>query len=657
MYNPDNVIVAGSNLVYPESSIDLFDVYEGNYDHSLIRFNNLKPYKDASKLYIDIETTTDLENVKNGVVYMIGLRNEKGTNIILTNKNEKQLLVNFLHIIHKKKPEIITGYNIFEFDLPYLEHRFVVNDLNFPFMRSDKLKTHRTAMKFSKPTQFYPYFANRTIGGGAIVDMYHQTLSLDFVLRTLSSYRLKSVVLELGLRSAPRLDIPYSEMMKHYHNWMFGDGNLDDMTKYLIYDLEDTELIANRILPSIYFEQKYLDWNLQSIAYGGNASKWNSILSNHYGYTPEPDGKKNIEGGFTFALPGLYGDVSKNMGIYQLDFTSLYPNIMLRNQVYSHTKDPDKIILSYLDFLTTNRVKLKKLFKTTGDVEADYEQQSAKPFINSAYGLMGTQLIPFNDFKCAAFITAYGRKICKYVKHLITENNGYVCQADTDGLIYYTDKNNSEKLIETVTKSLPFGFGMELDFTADAVYIPSNDEGVGLKKNYIIFNKGKVEKLRGVWNKRNISKIERDFPINYLTKLVYENQESADNYLQEKLAQILELELDLSEIQIIRTVARSEKSIVELGLTYQTPEGLRTMYYMGYGVKVYKRKPPKLHTIDRTSEGVKYLVSVPEKVNKGRYNAEYYHTLITEIIATIKDAIKTGDLYKQQFVKNTKPNE
>lgn len=656
MYNPNDIIQVGNKLIYPENKIDLFDVYDGNYDTSIIRFNNIPPYKEVSKLIIDIETTTDLKNVKDGVVYMIGLRNEKGKNIILTNKDEKQLLLDFLGVITKKKPSIILGYNIFEFDLPYLEYRFVMNDLYFPFNKSYEQKVHRTAMKFSKPTIFHPYFADSSIGRGSIIDMYHQTLALDFTIRKLTSYRLKSVVLELGLRKEPRLDIPYSVMMQHYNKWMNDGGSLDEMTTYLIHDLEDTELITDRILPSIYYQSKYLDWNLQSIAYGGNGSKWNSILSRYYGESPQPDDKLQIDGGYTFAIPGLYGNVQKNLKVYQLDFTSLYPSIMLANKVYSHEKDPDMVILCYLDYLKMNRVNLKRLYKQTGDLNAYYEQESAKPYINSAYGLMGTLGIPFNDFKCAAFITAYGRKICKYVQNAINNNKGFVIQADTDGLIFSVNADESQQLIDIVTNSLPKTFAMELDFTADSVYIPSDSEGVGLKKNYIIFNGGKIEKMRGIWNKRNIPKLEKEFPTTYLTKLIYEGLEAAEKYQDSKLNEINNLQMSLDDITVTRIVGKKEKTLQELGLVYETPEGLRTTYYIGHGVKVYKRAPKNLrgdeankkYTEVQTPEGKRFLVDVPEKVNKGDYHSQYYIDKIIDIVNSISESINIGLIHQTQ---------
>lgn len=105
----------------------------------------------------------------------------------------------------------------------------------------------------------------------------------------------------MGLRKQARLVLPYEEILAC---WKAGSGSRgwQKIKDYLIYDLEDTQLIANRLVPSYHYEALVVPgMNLQQLALAGNGTKWKQIFSDHYPeYKPKPDRKYKFQGGIAY---------------------------------------------------------------------------------------------------------------------------------------------------------------------------------------------------------------------------------------------------------------------------------------------------------------------------------------------------------------------
>ncbi len=382
-------------------------------------------------MYFDIETT-GLDPKKHKII-MIGVMNNKGHSTIFEG-TEKEILINFNTFLVKNKPQILAGHNVFNFDIPFIIKRCEANKIKplFKLIKEDKYIGGTSFRGKAIKINLY----QSTIKQVNIIDTWVLTAKFDFVARKLKSYNLKNVVIDLGLRKERRLELTNNEIQSCYK-----EGDIKTIKEYLIYDLEDTKLLSDKLLPEYYYQLSlFNNMNLQNLCLMGNATKWNIIISEHYLDKPEPDERIKYEGGLCLANKGLYTNTAK------LDVESLYPSIMLNYQIHSR-KDHKKIMLKILRYLTTERLRLKKLAKA-GDKEADHKQKAMKVLINSAYGFLGTAGIPFNDFKAAAKVTAIGRKILKQMIKLIENNGGVICEADTDGIIYSADDN--VKIYQTV---------------------------------------------------------------------------------------------------------------------------------------------------------------------------------------------------------------
>lgn len=511
-----------------------------------------------------------------GKIVLIGLANERGETLIIDceQKGEVNGLLYLFNLIAKKKPTFLAHFNGFDFDLPFIAGRCEILKIKHPFWISPTLTVFRTSQLFGKPIQYNAFWCNH--GETSIIDLFHQALAWDFVNRKLTKFSLKQVPIQLGLRSEERLTLSYQEMKACVES-----GDLTRLKEYLVFDLEDSKLLGDFLLPDIYYQREVLPhWNYQSLSTGGMGSKWNDILLTEYRKidpyfdAPASDTKKTFEGGLVGGRAGLYRNVSK------IDVASLYPSIMLEYQICSR-KDVHKKALAILKYLRTERLKLKALAKkgkgTSEGRLANQRQGALKVMINSNYGLYGTQGKEFNDYEAAALVTGYGRAILKRMMSAIEEYGGKHCSVDTDGM-YYTCStlNDNREAHKFIQSKMPRGIELEYELEALAFYVPPTsdkdaEDGEGLRKNYIIITRdsktGEIKvKANGKFRKRDKCVLEKTFTPG-LVEAYLEGKHV--EYYQSILTQLMLKKYDTNKLSVTRKIKVNEKRLVELGIGKQ----------------------------------------------------------------------------------------
>lgn len=552
----------------------------------------LKPFKDVNTVYIDIETL-GLDPEKDRIIY-IGLKSSiTGTYQLITDKSEKILLENFVKVLKKLNPEILSGYNSLQFDIPFIIKRCEILGVKNSFKTSDYRVTVKTAQVFGEALSFQSTY----LYDCSLVDIYHQVLSWDNVARVLTSHTLKQSTIQMGLRKEQRLELDYQEIQNCWK-----DGDLETIETYLKYDLDDTELLTDFLLPSIYYQQLFVPgMNVQRLATTGNGTKWQAVLEEQYPEIGkgvlEPDIKKKYLGGYTIGYAGLHRNTSK------VDVSSLYPSIMLAYGITS-TKDKDNKFLAILKYLLTERLRLKALAKT--DPEANQMQGALKILINSGYGTLGTDGIAFNDFTAAALVTAYGRRIANLMIDVIEKEGGNIVEVDTDGVMFNCPPGENQRIFEAVKDILPTGIGLEHEWESKAVFIPSvgGDSGEGNRKNYIVFMpNGKIKPI-GKFRKRDVCELERNFVIDYL-KNYLNSPDEAERFFKDNLDLILSGDCDIEKLKVTRKIRRKEIELLKLGDTgkvisfYETDngKGLSGNYSISYYQKKLKKMRDELLAI------------------------------------------------------------
>jgi DNA polymerase elongation subunit (family B) len=252
-------------------------------------------------------------------------------------------------------------------------------------------------------------------------------ISHDAVFREFSSVSLKVVPVELGLRPGKRLDMSTHEMQAAYDS-----GDYSRMREYLEYDLEDTQLLADYFMPTLYPQQYYFPgYTLRNLAVVGGGSKWQNAIAACYpqSYTDslEDTPKLKYQGALTYTRCGLFRDV---IGV---DLSGAYPNANIFYGICSE-KDPEMWSLAILKHAVKSRNAIK--YKENITAYDESLAKAAKPVINSQYGSCASK-IPYGDPAAAAITTAFTRARLKWLRGYVESLGGTVVLQDTDSCFFY----------------------------------------------------------------------------------------------------------------------------------------------------------------------------------------------------------------------------
>lgn len=544
-YNHRSFVQLNSNeLIVESEKLDIFYT-DPTPRQKWQPVNTLKPYSELKKLVLDIETA-GLDSLSDRI-FAIGCLNELGETSLFMDEDEPKLLQQFIRHLQLALPEVIFTFNGTEFDLPFIATRCNLYHISHPFQIKSEPRVIRSAQVFGKPLEVHEV----EIENSQHVDVYICLLRWDFVAKKLSQSRsLKSAVLEMGLRDDARLVLSYQDIQDC---WQQGTGSAgwQQIKEYLVYDLEDTNLIADQLVPSYYYESLIVPrMSLQQLAIAGNATKWQRVLSSQYpGYRPSADPKAQFEGGLVISFPGLHRNIGK------IDVSSLYPSIMLKYGICSY-KDKQRVGLGILEYLTTERLKLKKL-GLAGDTAAKQASGALKVLINSLFGFYGTSGVSFNDYVAAALITAYGRRILRFMIDVVEQEKGVPVECDTDGIFF--SHPEPMKVFEILQAKLPEGINIELEVLAKAIFVPERGA-----KNYVLWHEDGQITAKGSWRKRDRSLLEKEFPLQYLTYYL-ESSASAEGYYQQLNGAIAEGQLPVEQLQVTRKIRKGEKALLCLG--------------------------------------------------------------------------------------------
>lgn len=405
---------------------------------------------------------------------------------------EKEMLEEFLNVIDSYDPDVLTGYNINSFDLPYIVERLGQNKMRATLSRCDKDIFSRT----------YGITQEFTITGRIVADPY-QILKRDPWIK-LHHYDLNSVAKHfLG---EEKHAVSYGEMPSMWN------GSREQLSKFIEYARKDADLSLKLLIKKgmldKFFELSKISGLLLQDTFGGQTRRIETMLLHEFKKrdfvmpqaTSSNDMQKRMTErdvkdlkGATVLEPkkGLHAEGC----ILVLDFKSLYPSIMRTYNI-----SPDTIILEGADIpchespigarfvneetykgifpdvlknLIETRAAVKKIMKKkTGEEKRilNAKQLALKDMSNSFYGYTGYVRARLYMIDVANSITAYGRTNIEATKKMV-ENNFEVdvVYGDTDSIFVKTKLTNledakllGETISKFVTEKLP-GY-LELDF-------------------------------------------------------------------------------------------------------------------------------------------------------------------------------------------------
>lgn len=399
---------------------DYYSVNESK-EHALIYngmtyFKGMKP-QDVSVLFFDIEGLGFAHDDEARVTIITNVyRNSKGEltrkNFFLDDYNEDQaqMLEDWCAWVREVDPSIVAVHNGFGYDFQYLNHVAELHNMFLNLGRNGK------AIQFAPYTSFFRKdgsqqyeYTNCWIHGREVVDTFFLSLKYD-VARNFPSYGLKAIIKHLGKEKTDRVFVDASKMKQYWHERHSNPEMWSKVKEYAIQDADDLIALYDLMMPSFFYFTQSVSKPLQGIINSATGSQINNVLVRGYlqeGHSIAKASELNIkvEGGISFAIPGLYKNLVK------IDIKSCYPSQILRFKLYDKNKDPDAYFYNMVKYFTEKRFELKKLYKETGQQYYKDMDSSSKIFINSAYGVTNAGGLNYNSPELAQKITFESREV------------------------------------------------------------------------------------------------------------------------------------------------------------------------------------------------------------------------------------------------------
>ncbi len=577
--------------------------------------------------------------------------------------SEELMIKSFYDILLKYDPDIITGYNIKGFDIPYiLERSDILNINNVSFSRDNNIKKIK---KYGLQTKI-------EFAGRLIVDAL-QLIRKEYNLK---QYTLKNVSKELIKKE--KIDINPNEMESYWNNY----GK--KLIKFINYSRRDSEIVLSLLL-DLKLMDKYIGLSqitnsiTQDIIDGGQTLMVEQMMLKEYlkndrVFSTKPSENillkrdienENLKGGAVLdPIKGLHENV------IILDYKSLYPTIMMAyNLCYTTLIENEKLmsILKINDedivktpsgniFVSKNKLKgiiptiLENLLEKRDiikskinkiDVDLSKEefdslnatQIAIKILLNSYYGYAGYTRARLYSIDVANSVTSIGRINIENTKNIINNELNKkligdikedikfeVIYGDTDSIFvkcnfnntksiknemenYYTLKNLGNKISNIVTCKLPSPMVLEFESIAKRVLLIA-------KKRYALWTfEIKNNESYNYIKVKGMETVRRDWceltsnSIQYILELILKDGKIEDsiNYIYTKI----------KELKLIN-INRNKSLIENLILTRNYSKDR----------ELYKNKQPHITVVDkiykRTNERIPIGTRIPYLIIAGK---------------------------------------
>jgi len=399
-------------------------------------------------------------------IISVALKDSHGEEILLRGDrlSEAELLRELNGAIQRCDPDVITGHNIFRFDLDYIGRRAQRHGIRLTWGRngSPPHVAPHSRWSLAEKTLEYPRW---DVYGRHIVDTYFLVQLYDVAGRNLESHGLKAVARHFGIAAEERTYLDAADISATFEN------NPEQLYRYNLDDARETLALFRLLGYPWFLQSRIFPYSFQNCIIRGNATRINSLFLREYLHSGQaiPARKAagtTFEGGYTeSALQGVVGP------IVHCDVASLYPSLMLTYRL-APSRDALGLFLPMLADLRRFRLTAKQLaLDSVLDAERYYYdalQQVFKVLINSFYGYLGAPIHNFSDPAAAAEVTRLGRVTIRNMIDLLVAEGATPVEVDTDGIYFKPPggcmtEGDELELVGRVSQGLPEGIDVELD--------------------------------------------------------------------------------------------------------------------------------------------------------------------------------------------------
>ena len=451
--------------------------------------------------------------------------------------NEIEMLKNIGDIIKKYDPTIITGYNIYKFDIPYIDFRFKLYHEEWP---------HLSCMKNDKTEVIIKEWWSSAYGFVTITNLKAEgRLTIDLYPIIKRDYKLEKYTLEFVSQyflNKGKHDVKASEMFKIFEDLKNATNeSIKDYDRLKKIEQENRRVgeycLEDSILPLDLFNKcnvligliqmsNVLQVPLMYIFTRGEQIRiYNQLYSWCLKENIVIDSYKNptkFNGGYVVPpIPGYY----RNILIF--DFASLYPSIIRAYNICFTTlvldnDIPDEDCNIYIDESTSQKFRFikekfyqgilprmcKHLVEERNNVRGkqknvddpilykvlEITQLALKKAANSIFGSLGASngYLPLPEG--ATFITGTGRKLNHICQNYVRENidGGEIVYGDTDSIMVNLNIEDPHKckqfgntIASEITKLFPSPLSLEFERTLSVGFFIKKKMYAGIPMSFI----------------------------------------------------------------------------------------------------------------------------------------------------------------------------
>lgn len=460
-------------------------------------------------------------------IFMISVVSSQGDRIVIHDEDEMRCIDRLCETIRDLDPDIVTGFNILNFDFRYILDRLHLRLRTSPSIdlsRYPPIPTKFETIAWTNASYGSQDFVKPDIPGRIVVDVfpYFKRMNLD---RHSLNYISEQFLGE------SKHDMPIDTMMTLYEH-----GHLDRIAQYCTQDALLVLQLIDRfhIIVELFEQARTLKCRVDDILTRGEQYKINhnlvfecvrrNVILESTGYPPW---EGSYEGAMVYdPVPGRYPHC------VTLDYQSLYPSVIIRNNICPSTyvgsgaspsdtfhsievahgryhyfrKQPIGILPGMLRTLLDARTRVKGMMRDCQDAETrtilDKRQNAYKIAANSIYGITGTKFSKYLRHRpCAESVSAGGR----YYFNLLIEfirPRWNIIYGDTDSCIVSLPETMDRDECVRIGHEICDRFNHQLD---DPVHLKFEQYAQSMiifsKKKYIMYDNNVIT-YKGVTNAR-----------------------------------------------------------------------------------------------------------------------------------------------------------
>lgn len=525
---------------------------------------------------------------------------------VISFQDERKMLQSWRDFVEEVDPDVVIGYNIAGFDFPYLMDRAKALKVEkFQYLgRLKKVKTETKNTHFSSKAYGQRDSKETPLDGRLQLDV------LQFMQREhkLRSYSLNSVCAQfLGEQKE---DVHYSVITE------LQNGTPESRRRLAVYCLKDAYL-PQRLLDKLMCFVNYIEMaRVTGVPFNYLLSRGQSIkvLSQLFR-------KANEEG---YLIPALKGEGSDeqyegatviepkkgyyDMPIATLDFSSLYPSIMMAHNLCYTTllekatadrlglvKDVDYIQTPNNDlFVTAKRRKgllptvLEDLISARQKAKADLKnetdsfkravldgrQLALKISANSVYGFTGATIGKLPCLPISSSVTSYGRQMIEKTKQEVEaeysiangrSHNAEIVYGDTDSVMVKFGPTDLHKVMALGSEAADFvttKFVKPIKLEFEKVYYPylliSKKRYAGLywtrPEKYDKMDSKGIETVR----RDNCRLVSTVIETCLHKMLINRDVKGAEEYTKQIISDLLQNKVDMSQLVITKALSKND---------------------------------------------------------------------------------------------------